>query len=186
MEEGMEAVARFRNLSQVLLSSEILQIALGFGLLCACTQISIPMQPVPITLQSAAVLFLGLCYNKKTALKTIVLYISAGALGLPIFTNYGFGLAKLFGPTGGYLLGFLLAIYVMTTLAALPKMSGLPGMIMNSALGSLAIFLPGILWLAQFVGFSQAFWLGFVPFIIPGAIKALLLAFAVRAFRKPY
>jgi len=152
-------------------------VALGITLLTLCAQITIPLNPVPITLQSVAVLFLGLTFPRKAALQSAFAYLGLGILGLPLFTNANHGLSYFMGPTFGYLVGFVLAIYAMTTLRErfFPKPSFINQILLGS-LGSLCVFGPGLAWLTHNLGLNTALQVGLLPFILPGLVKIGLLA----------
>ena len=131
-------------------------------------QIQIPLQPVPITLQPTAVMVLGLFFTKRSAVQAVLVYILLGATGMPIFAGYSAGYGILMGPSAGYLLGFILAVYVMTSIKSGPFVSVI--------LGTCSIYFCGVCWLSMSIGFPQAITLGVMPFIIPGFIKSFLLA----------
>lgn len=169
---------------QYIRNSQLLLTLVGVTLLFLCGQVSIPLQPVPISLQSAAVLIIGLTFAKADALRSIASYLALGALGLPIFANFTGGLAKLMGPTGGYLFGFLAAIWIMCELRERIVYLGIKEMILIALAGNAVIYLFGLPWLSTFVGWDFAVTAGFMPFIIPGLVKSVLVAFAVRYIRK--
>lgn len=154
---------------------------LGGSLLIAlAAQIKLPMWPVPMTLQTLAVLLIGLTYGGRMAAATLALYIAEGAMGLPVFANGG-GIAQITGPTGGYLAGFFLAA-TMLGFAADRGLTRTPWVLsMLLVLATALIYLPGVLWLAGFVGLSKALGAGLVPFLPGDAIKAAIAAMAAGA-----
>lgn len=166
------------------IKSEVKQIAIGVGLLICAAQLSIPLHPVPITLQTVAVMLIGLFYSKNTALKTVLAYLAIGALGAPVFANFMGGISRLFGPTGGYLMGFAPAVYCMALAKERILKDTYLSIICNCIVGHIIIFIPGLLWLSVYVGFAQAITLGLLPFIIPGTLKAVVLGAAVRYIKK--
>lgn len=170
--------ARAQNVA--LLQRELAQIVIGIALLFCCTQIAIPLEPVPITLQTVGVMLIGLFYSRQTAIKTILGYIALGALGLPIFSNFMGGLLFFVRPTAGYVWGFLLAVNFMTYFREKIKQESALTMFLSCLIGSVAIYATGIAWLSLFVGPSQALQFGLIPFILPGAVKMVMLSFAVR------
>ena len=133
-----------------LLINEVMQILIGVGLLACCSQVSIPLQPVPITLQTVAVMLIGLFYSRTAALKTLGSYLTLGACGVPVFANFMGGINVLFGPTGGYLWGFLLAVLVMTTAREHIRKETYLTMICNGLVGNFVVYLLGVTWLALF------------------------------------
>jgi len=152
---------------------------LGSALLAASAQISLPMWPVPATLQTLAVLLLGALGGPRLGAASVALYLAEGAAGLPVFAGGAGGLAVLAGPTAGYLLGFLPAAW----LAGLAG-RGLARQVLVLTAAHLLLFIPGIAWLAGFVGWERAVSAGFVVFL-PGTVVKTALALAIlRAVRR--
>lgn len=139
----------------------------------AQVRIPLPFTPVPLTLQTLAVLLIGAVLGSRRGAAAVLAYLAGGILGLPFFAG---GQAALLGPTGGYLLGFVLAAFIVGKLAE----RGLDRSIRTSLLpflaGEFIILACGSLWLASFVGFSQAITLGVLPFLLGDALKALAAA----------
>ena len=160
------------------LASNIGSTLWGVFLLFLTTQIIIPLEPVPITLQTVGVLLIGLTFSRKIAIQSLMLYLALGLAGVPVFTNFTGGFYKLIGPTGGYLVGFLMAVLCMTTLRK--YLNNGFYIALNCLVGTLVIYCCGIGWLTYLVGFEAAIKGGLLPFIIPGCIKIMLLALAVR------
>jgi biotin transport system substrate-specific component len=146
--------------------------------LFAQVRIPLPFTPVPITGQTFAVLFVGAALGRRRGAASVLLYLAEGAVGLPVFAG-GAGLARLFGPTGGYLVGFLPAAY----LAGWSAEQGLDrrwfAALPHFLLAQLSIYLTGVLWLATYVGWQQVLLAGLVPFLVLDAAKALLAAAAL-------
>ena len=160
--------------------SEAVHVVLGTLILCAGAQISIPLQPVPIVLTTVSVMLLGLLYSKRSALSSVALYIVLGACGIPVFQGFSGGARILYGPTAGYILGFVAALWVMTSIKERYSVTSFRAIFLTCILGTFAIFIPGVLWLSVLLGFKKAFLLGVVPFIVPGIVKSLLLSGAIR------
>jgi biotin transport system substrate-specific component len=172
-----------RNLSistKTTILPTILKIALGVFALFASAQISLPLKPVVITLQTLVVMVIGLTYCRKEAITTMLTYLSVGALGVPVFTNMQGGLAKLMGPSGGYLLGFLIAVY---TMAYMKEKFNFPN-IYNCIMGQILIYIPGIIWLSTFIGIEEAMYSGFFVYIPTGIAKIFLLLLILRVIKK--
>ncbi|MFL1462081.1 biotin transporter BioY [Roseococcus sp. DSY-14] len=146
---------------------------LGSLVLAASAQAAVPLWPVPMTLQSLAVLLLGALGGARLGAASVALYLAEGALGMPVFANGQGGLAALAGPTAGFLLGFLPAA-ALAGLAARGPWWRQGGALLAA---HLVLFVPGVLWLAGFVGLERAFWAGFVLFI-PGTLVKVALALA--------
>lgn len=157
---------------------------IGFLLLFACSQITIPIQPVPITLQTLAIMVIGLTFTTRAGLGSIALYLGSAAIGLPVLTNWSGGLAKFAGPTAGYLVGFVVAIALMTSIRRRWPKPTFFATLSNCILGTTVIYMFGVGWLSYLVGIEPALHLGLLPFIIPGVIKSLLLCSALRFLRK--
>lgn len=151
----------------------------GSLLLTASAKVSIPMWPVPMTMQTLAVLLIGVAYGARLGVATVALYLFEGAIGLPVFASpeRGLGLAYMAGPTGGYLAGFLIAAGVMGWLADRGWTRD-GALVANLIIGSAIPFVTGVAWLAGFVGFDRALNLGLVPFGLGAGVK-LLLAYAI-------
>lgn len=166
-----------------ILKNEVVQILIGVGLLACCSQISIPLKPVPITMQTVAVMLIGLFYSQKQAIRTVLSYLAVGAMGAPVFANFGGSIAHFLQPSAGFLFGFLACVAVMTAFKEKVNKDTFFTQLAACALGTVVVFACGISWLALFVGVSNAFWLGLVPFIIPGIIKSLIVAYATKRIK---
>ena len=154
---------------------------LGSLLLTFSAKVQVPFYPVPMTMQTAVVFLLGLTLGPKLALATIGAYLLEGALGLPVFSGtpqLGVGIAYMVGPTGGYLLGFLLA----GAICGIAARWGLQRMALVVAvfLATVAIYLPGLAWLSAFVGLEKAISLGLEPFILGDLVKLALVVVLVE------
>jgi biotin transport system substrate-specific component len=163
------------------------------ALTAAAAQISIPLPftDVPFTFQPMVVLVGALALGPRLAVASQVLYLAAGIAGLPVFAASAVlppGAARLFGPTGGYLMAYPLAAFVAGVLGA----RGFDRRYATSFLAMLAglavIFAAGVLWLSLLVGLQAALAAGFYPFIVKDTIKLALAAGvlpAVWAFLRP-
>jgi biotin transport system substrate-specific component len=155
----------------------------GVVLLTLSAKLKVPFYPVPMTMQSFTVLVIGVAYGWRLAGTTLLFYLFAGAVGLPVFAGTpekGVGLAYMLGPTGGYLLGFLAAAMLMGFLAE--RGWGRNGALLCVAMliGHAVLFAPGVFWLAQHIGFSRAWALGVTPFYLATLLKSALGAAIVR------
>ena len=157
-------------------------LVMGFALLTALgARVRIPLTPVPITMQTFFVLLGGLLLGGNSGAAAQVLYLALGALGAPVFAGGALGSAYLFGPTGGYLVGFVTSAWLVGRLAsAVDRRS--PGAAWHVlgilAVGSIAIYVPGAYWLAQVTGMGwwAALANGVIPFLAGDALKAVLAA----------
>lgn len=150
--------------------------------LCAQVRIPLPFTPVPITGQTFAVLLLPVMLGGWRGPAAVAAYLAQGALGLPFFAGGAAGAAVLAGPTGGYLLGFLLAAVVIAVLAGHSRGSRVR-LALAMVAGNLVIYLCGVPWLARFVegGLGAAVMLGMTPFLIGDAIKLIAALILVPA-----
>jgi biotin transport system substrate-specific component len=152
---------------------------LGSALLTLSAKVQVPFYPVPMTMQTLVVLLIGMAFGARLGVATVALYLAEGAVGLPVFAGTpekGIGLAYMLGPTGGYLLGFVLAAAVAGWLVE--RRRDAAGLALAVVAGSLAIYASGVLWLASFVGLGKALELGLLPFLWGDLLKAGL-AFAL-------
>ncbi|HLF01942.1 MAG TPA: biotin transporter BioY [Anaerolineales bacterium] len=150
-----------------------------FVALVAQVSIPLPFTPVPITGQTFAVLIVGAALGAKRGAASLALYIAEGAIGLPVFSGGAGGMTRLFGPTGGYLVGFVVAAFVVGLLAERGLDRHWRTSLIPFVVGSLAIYLCGVAQLAFFTGASAALEKGLYPFLIGDAIKLVLAAVAL-------
>ncbi len=145
--------------------------------LSAQVAIQLPFSPVPITGQTMAVLLVGALLGSRRGALAVLAYIAEGLAGLPVFAGGAAGLARLFGPTGGYLVGFVAAAFLVGWLAERGWDRRFGTTLAAMTLGNLVIYGVGAVWLAVFVGgLSRAWSLGVLPFLPGDAIKIVLAA----------
>ena len=165
----------------------ILTVFLGSILLAISSKIKIPFYPVPMTMQTFVVLFLGISFGYKIGLATVSLYLIEGIVGLPVFSNSpekGVGIIYFTGPTMGYLIGFLPAVF-LTGYLKLDDWTKKENRnvkfffinLLKLLISVSVIYLFGLLWLSNLIGFEKAIVFGFKPFWIAELFKILLLAF---------
>ena len=165
----------------------ILIVFLGSILLAISSKIKIPFYPVPMTMQTFVVLFLGISFGYKIGLATVSLYLIEGIVGLPEFSNSpekGVGIIYFTGPTMGYLIGFLPAVFLTGYLKlddwTKKENRNLEFFFLNLLkllISVSVIYLLGLFWLSNLIGFEKAILFGFKPFWIAELFKILLLAF---------
>ena len=159
----------------------LLVIFLGSLILAISAKIKIPFYPVPMTMQTFVVLFLGISLGYKVALATVGLYLLEGILGLPVFSNSperGIGLAYFTGPTMGYLIGFLFACFFASFIK---KNDNYLIIFLKLILSVSAIYILGILWLGALIGWDKPiFELGVMPFLIAEIFKITLLTVVAK------
>ena len=140
------------------------------GLLALSAKVQVPLF-VPMTLQSLVVLIVGAAFGWRLGAATVLAYLAEGAAGLPVFAGAGTGLGYMMGPTGGYLLGFVLAAAFTGFLAERGYTKTVLGTLGVMALGHAVIFVPGYFWLATLFGAEKAYLIGIAPFFAATAIK---------------
>jgi biotin transport system substrate-specific component len=155
-------------------------IAAGSLLIALSAQVAIPLpfSPVPVTGQTFGVLFVASALGRARGTAAVLAYLAEGAAGLPVFAGLAAGPAKLLGPTGGYLLGFVPGAWLCGALAERGWDRTPLRTTTSMILGNIAIFAFGLPWLARFVGASSVWALGFWPFL-PGDIAKIGLAAAL-------
>jgi len=171
----MEAVKKL----QISKMTKIILISLvGTLLLTLSAKIKIPFYPVPMTMQTFVVLMIGITLGTKIGLLTVSLYLLEGILGLPVFANSpekGVGLVYFTGPTMGYLVGFLIAVYFSSSFK---YNKGIIDTFLKLSFSVSFIYLIGLIWLGILIGWDKSlFKLGAQPFLIAELFKVLLLSF---------
>ena len=159
----------------------------GTILLTISAKIKIPFYPVPMTMQTFVVIFIGISFGYKLGLAIVSLYLLEGIFGLPVFSNSpekGVGIIYFTGPTMGYLIGFLPAVFLTGYLKlddwTKKENRNLEFFFLNLLkllISVSVIYLLGLLWLSNLIGFEKAILFGFKPFWIAELFKILLLAF---------
>ncbi len=154
------------------------------ALIAAGAFISIPIGPVPIVLQNMFVLLAGIILGSRWGTACVAVYLLMGALGFPVFAGGTGGIGRLFGPTGGYLLSYLPAVFVTGIIAENLKKNILSDILAMIA-GSLIVYGVGVPWLKYVTGMSwnKAFALGMYPFLIGDTAKIIAASFAAKIIR---
>ena len=157
----------------------------GSVILAISAKTKIPFYPVPMTMQTFVVLFLGIGFGYKVALATVGLYLLEGIIGLPVFSNSpekGIGLVYFTGPTMGYLIGFLSACF----LASFVKLNDNYFVITIKLILSVStIYIFGVLWLGTLIGWDKPiFELGVMPFLLAEIFKIALLTVLTKKIYK--
>jgi len=174
--------------TQTKIIKSLIVIFLGSIILAISAKIRIPFYPVPMTMQTFVVLFLGVGFGYKIAISAVGLYLIEGILGLPVFSNSperGVGLVYFTGPTMGYLIGFLIASF----LASFIKFKDNYLIIFfKLVLAVSTIYILGILWLGTLIGWDKpVIELGVTPFLLAEIFKIVLLTVITKnifKFRK--
>ena len=152
----------------------------GVTLLTISAKVQIPFWPVPMTLHTLAVMAFAVLLGPRMATAIFAAYLAAGATGLPVFSGSperGLGLAYIAGPTGGYLIGYLIASGMTGWLAA---GRGLLGQVLAMLAGLGVVYGLGLIWLAVFVPSAQLLAVGVLPFLLGDLVKIALVALATQ------
>ena len=166
----------------------ILVVLVGSILLTISAKIKIPFYPVPMTMQTFVVLFLGISFGYKIGIATVGLYLIEGIFGLPVFSNSpekGVGIVYFTGPTMGYLIGFLLATFLA---GYLDLKTNIVSIFLKLILSVSVIYILGLIWLGILIGWDKPiFQLGAAPFLLAELFKILILTLLTKkiiTFRK--
>ena len=167
------------------LAKSVLMVLAGSLLLTLSAKVQVPFFPVPMTMQVLVVLLIGAAYGPRLAGVTLGAYLLQGAAGLPVFAGTpekGIGLAYMVGPTGGYLLGFLVAAIAVGWLVERGWDKTIPRLAGAGFAGLLAIYALGLAWLGAVVGWDQPVlaW-GLWPFLPAEALKLALMVVIVHS-----
>ena len=154
---------------------------IGSILLTISAKLKIPFYPVPMTMQTFVVLFLGVSFGYKIGLATVGLYLLEGIIGLPVFSNSpekGIGLVYFMGPTMGYLVGFLVATFLA---GYLNFRTNIISIFFKLILSVSVIYILGILWLGNLIGWDKPIiQLGASPFLLAELFKILILTLLAK------
>ncbi len=178
----MELVKNFKN-------SKIIKYAfvalLGSILLAISSKVKIPFYPVPMTMQTLVVIVIGIAFGWKLGIATISLYLFEGILGMPVFSGTpekGVGLIYFTGPTMGYLIGFLIAVFLAGKFV---YNNNLIQNFLKILLATSFIYLLGVIWLGSLIGWDKPiFKLGVQPFLLAELFKILIATFAIKQILK--
>lgn len=154
----------------------MLTVVAGTAMMTLAAKVQIPFWPVPMTLHTMAVMAFAVAFGPRIAVSIFLAYLAAGAIGLPVFSGSperGIGLAYMVGPTGGYLLGYLIASWLVGVLAAGKGTLGRVGAMLA---GMVPVYAIGMAWLAVHVPFSQLLAVGALPFLLGDLVKIGVVA----------
>ena len=171
--------------SQSKIIKSLVIILFGSIVLAISSKIKIPFYPVPMTMQTFVVLFLGMFFGYKIGVATIILYLFEGIIGLPVFSNSperGVGLTYFVGPTMGYLVGFILACFLASFVK---EKDNYLKIFLKLSLSVSVIYILGILWLGNLIGWDKPIiQLGVTPFLPAEITKILLLSLLSKQILK--
>jgi biotin transport system substrate-specific component len=163
------------------------EIALMAAIICVLSpwSISIPFSPIPITLGSFAIYMTAYVLDAKRSVVACALYLLLGLVGLPVFSGFSSGPAKLLGPTGGYLIGYLFVAFIMGFV-----IENFPNKVVIHFVGFLAstaiLYLFGTVWLQQLMGitFGEALAMAVIPYIPLDLVKIVIACIVGPMIRK--
>ena len=174
-----------KSLKQSKLLKYVFLALIGSIVLAVSSKIKIPFYPVPMTMQTLVVLMIGIGFGWKLGLATVSLYLFEGIIGLPVFSGTpekGIGLIYFTGPTMGYLLGFLVAVYISGKFI---YDNNLIKNFLKLLLATSFIYILGISWLGNLIGWDKPiFQLGAQPFLLAELFKILIATIAISQIKK--
>ncbi len=187
MKEKAKAIQKPLSLALLEVKNSRLFWVVSFSILTFFSaQVLVPVQPVPFTLQTMLVLLSGAFLGARNGAYSQLLYVAGGFVGLPVFAGFTFGPAVIFGPTGGYILAFPIAAYLVGSI--IEKNKSVFAVTGAMILGTAVILFAGALYLTLFVNynFSEAFFAGVAIFSIWGLIKIAAASSVYLSLRNKY
>ena len=174
-----------KELKQSKIIKNVFIALIGTVLLAVSSKIKIPFYPVPMTMQTLVVLFLGITLGWKLGVATVVLYLFEGIIGLPVFSGSpekGIGIVYFSGPTMGYLIGFIFTVYFA---GSLKLNKNLFVRFLQLIFSVSFIYILGIFWLGTLIGWEKPlFKLGVQPFLLAELFKVLIILFSLSKLKK--
>lgn len=159
----------------------VLIIVAGAVLMTIAAKVQIPFWPVPMTLHTMAVMAFAVVLGPRIAVSIFLAYLAAGAVGFPVFSGSperGIGFSYMVGPTGGYLLGYLIASWFVGVMAA---GKGTPGRLVAMLAGMVPVYAIGMVWLVLYVPVGQLLAVGALPFLLGDIAKIAVVAVVCAA-----
>ena len=179
-----------KNLKQSKLIRNVFIVLMGSIVLAISSKLKIPFYPVPMTMQTLVVLLIGILFGWKLGIATISLYLFEGIIGLPVFAGTpekGLGLVYFTGPTMGYLLGFIPAVFFSGFLRVNFKYNLIIRFMLNFVVFTFSvsfIYIFGLIWLFKFVPIEQLLALGVLPFLPAEMLKISILSIFLTILNK--
>ena len=178
----MESIKNFKQINVLKYSLIIIMSSI---LLAISAKLKIPFYPVPMTMQTFVVLFIGVAFGYKIGLSSVGLYLLEGIIGLPVFANSpekGVGIIYFTGPTMGYLIGFLTACYLASFVSSKDNFFKI---FLKLIISVSTIYFFGVIWLGTLIGWDKPIInLGVTPFLLAELFKILLLSIIVKKIYK--
>jgi len=170
------------------LPAKAFTIVLGSWVVAASAWVEVPMLPVPMTMQTLAILVIGALCGWRIGAATLAAYLAQGAAGLPMFAGGAGGAHHLVGPTAGYLFAFPVAAALTGWLARRGWNASVPTLLASMLLGHVVILVGGVAWLSTLLGVEQAVTVGLMPFwagtVLKSALAAALVTAVLRVSRR--
>ena len=179
-----------KNIAQTKIIKFVFLALIGSLILAISSKVKIPFYPVPMTMQTMIVLLIGITFGWRLGLATIALYLLEGIIGLPVFAGTpekGIGIVYFTGPTMGYLLGFLPAVFFSGYLKINNKNNFLVKFVLNFMIFTFSvsfIYIFGLIWLFKFVPIEQLLALGVLPFLPAEMLKISILSIFLTILNK--
>lgn len=167
----------FREISIVVGASIVIGLFARFS-------IHLPFSPVPIALQSHVILLMAALLGSKRIVLVVSAFLLEGLMGFPVFASGNIGPFAFLAPTGGYLIGYLLAAFATGLMFERLKNKTVKSSLLALGAGNVLIYFCGVPWLAIFVGYKSAFLFGLLPFILGDCIKLILSIQGIKAFSR--
>ncbi|CAF24547.1 biotin transporter BioY [Candidatus Protochlamydia amoebophila] len=155
-----------------------------FLALCAQIKIALPFTPIPLTMQTLAVMIIGVTLGKRNGVWAILAYFAEIAVGMPVLSNFEMNPLVFFGPKAGYIFGFLAQVYLMGWAVEKMKKHQIQFLALMGFVACITQLAIGVLGLAPFVGWKNVIMMGFYPFIGGEILKIFLLCISLKTLRK--
>ena len=177
-------ISRAINILKVFtLSSFIKKSLLGSLLIAVASQISVPLFPVPMTLQTLALALIGLLCSPSVAVSSVLLYLLMAITGLPVLSGFVGGMSALFGFTTGYVIGFFPMVLIISFLCKFNN--AIMGRVVACGVGFSVLFFCGVTWLSFSLGLKQALQFGLYPFLLKIPVTIIVaVAFSLLVKKK--
>jgi len=171
-------------IGRALLKTKDLVFILSFSILTGISsRLMIEIGPVPITAQTLIVVLSGVLLGKKKGTASQIIYLAAGLTGLPWFSRGG-GIAYIFSPSFGYIIGFILAAYIAGSLTEKGLAKTNKGAFFTVFIANASIYIPGFLWLAAFFGKGNLLEIGLYPFLLGDILKISLATYILSIIKE--
>lgn len=164
----------------------ILQVTAASIALALFSQVALPLPftPVPLSLQTLALFMIALMLGSKKGSTAVILYLTQGTIGLPVFSGGTIDPLWFMGPRAGYLIGFVVAAWLIGRFMESKKEPSLAYTFFALTVGQGALLFIGTLWLAFFVGLSNTLYMGVFPFLVGAALKISFAALSYKSISK--